>query len=304
VPAPPGSPFETKDGDRVDVSFCRWMGARVPLGERLALLGERALETALGTIAQKGETFVFLCTSKPRPGLRADDTAGLVRFASSRGEVHRFYGDAGSLAALREVPFALDAGARAVVVLAVDSLVSLEAIEHHVKSPPSWWDFEPPAPSEGAAAIVCMKPDEARRRGVKLEGALLGAAVAAGKASDDNDEPIDGVALATAIKHVPDKPRASSCFGPWKVDLMRRDDFQLAAARCHDRFLQKTEFHCIESQVGRLAAASGLANAAWGVATLRHGASDTPDAAHAPCMVWAISPDGTRGVALLSGGRP
>jgi hypothetical protein len=304
VPAPPASPFETRDGKRVDAAFCRWMGARVPIEERLALLGERALEASLGPFAKKAETYIFLCTSMPRPGLDPSATARLLRYASSHGEVHRFYGDAGALAALREVPYALDAGARVVAVLAVDSLITLGALADRFKNPPSHWDFDPPIPSEGAAAIAFMKPDEARRRDAPICGALLGAATLAGKAHDDNDEAIDGVALTTAMKQVPDKPRASSCFGPWKVDLLRRDDWQLAAARCSERFTQKTEFHCIESKVGRLCAASGLANAAWGVATLRHAATDNAEAAKAPCYVWAISPDGTRGVALLSGGRP
>jgi hypothetical protein len=307
VPAPPASPFETKAGERLDVAYCRWMGARAKVEERLASLGERALESALGAAPERrkeGGTYIFLCTTKPRPGLDEGASARLCRYASSHGEVHRFYGDAGALAALREVPYALDAGARLVVVLAVDSLIAPETLEHWVTNPPSYWDYESPIPSEGAAAIACMKPEEARRSGAPLLGALLGAAVAAGEANDDNDAPIDGVAFTTALKHVPDKPRSSSCFGPWKVDMLRRDDWQLAAARNSERFTQKTEFHCIESKVGRLAAASGLANAAWGVATLRHAATDTAEAAQAPCYVWAISPDGTRGVALLSGGRP
>ncbi len=307
VPSPPASPFETHDGVRVDVNFCRWLGAAAPLEDRLAALGERAIASALASIAAWAtprETAVLLCTSKPRPGLDALAAARLEKHASVHGDVKKYFGDAGAFGALREARELIAGGTRAVLVVAVDSYVAPAALEERVRFPPSYWDFDPPPLSEGAAAMVLMDPTEARRRSAPLLGTIDGAAIAAGTSHDDNDEAVDGAAMVVALRQLPEKPRPRAAYGPWRVDLLRRDEFQLASARASDRFVLDADFRCLELHVGRLGAASGLANAVYGVAVHAHAATDRSEVATAPFLAWAISPDGVRGAALLTGGRP
>jgi hypothetical protein len=305
VPAPPPSPFETRDGDRVDVNYCRWIGAAMPLAQRVLALGERALGHALAAAFPAAaavparDTRVMLCLPKARAGFDDDDGAALEQAAQRAGAVHRFHGEAGAFLALREGADALAKGARAVVVLAADSMISLPAIERSVRQPPSEWGLTALRPSEGAAALVLMDAQRARRDGVAVLGSVDGAAVAAGVSNDDNDDPVDGTAMTTALKQLPADRRARSAFGQWRVDLLRRHEWQLASARLSERFAQSSVFACLESRVGRLGAAAGLANAVYGAAMLRHRACERADASDAPLYAWALSPDGTRGVAML-----
>jgi len=307
VPAPPASPFETKDGDRVDVSFCRFLGAAAPIEERLLQLGERALATAMAPLAawvKPSETRVLLVTARPRPGLDQYASARLEKHVAAHGsETRKFFGDAGAFAALREAPGLITPEARVVVVVAVDSFIEPRTLEDRVRFPPSYWNMDGPEASEGAAAMVLMDPYQARRQSCPILGTFEAAAIAAGAANDENDEPVDGAPMVAAMRQLPDKPRVRSAFGPWRVDLLRRDEWQLATARMHERFASENEFHCIERDVGRLGAASGLANAVYGVTMLKHVATDALEAANSPCLAWALSPDGTRGVAMLTGGR-
>ncbi len=306
VPAPPASPFETKDGDRVDASFCRFLGAAAPIEERLLQLGARALASAMAPLAawvKPSETRVMLCTSRPRPGLDVHAAARLEKHLASVGDVRKWFGDAGAFAALREVPGLITPDVRVVVLVAADSFIEPRTLEDRVRFPPSYWNMDGPEASEGAAAMVLMDPYQARRQSCPILGTFEAAAIAAGAAHDDNDEPVDGAPMVAALRQLPDKPRVRSSFGPWRVDLLRRDEWHLASARMHDRFYAESEFHCLESATGRLGAASGLANAVYGVTMLKHGATDVLDAAASPCLAWALSPEGTRGVAMLTGGR-
>jgi hypothetical protein len=309
VPAPPASPFTTRDGERVDANHCLWIGAAAPIDERLRALGERAARSAMAGVeawVTAGETRVFLCTSKPRPGLDALATAAVEKHlaASTLAGVRKVNGDAGVFAALREAPGLVSNETRVVVVVAVDSWVTPAALEERVLHPPSDWDFFPPPPSEGAAAMVLMDATQARRQSVKILGTLEGAAVASGAANDDNDEVVDGTAMVAALNQLPDKPRARAAYGPWRVDLLRRDEFQIATARAHERFAADAELRCLEAKVGRLGAASGLANAVYGLAVHAHAATDRLEASQGPCLAWAISPDGVRGAARITAGRP
>jgi 3-oxoacyl-(acyl-carrier-protein) synthase len=268
-------------------------------------MAQAALASAhghLGALVARDATRVQLCVSRERPGMPDEAARAVERLVGKLGATKRFFGDAGAFAALREGAAAIAAAeARLVVTLAVDSFVTPASIEERLLARPSTWDLDPPPPSEGAAAIALMDAHQARRDGIPVLGLLEGAAVAIGAANDDNDDPVDGAAMGVALKQLPDK-RARSAFGPFKVDLLRRDEWQLATARAGDRFAAGSIFTCLESKVGRLGAASGLANAAYGVAVLRHAACERPDASGAPCYAWAISPDGTRGVAMLTGG--
>ena len=310
VPAPPASPFETADGERVEASYCRWLGAAMGLEERLAQLGDYAAKMAFAsvhTFVKPSDLRVLSCTSKPRPGrdaLAAKRLDKLLGARSSNGNARQFLGDAGAFGALKEAKALVQADPSiAVLVVATDSYIAPATLEDRVKFPPSYWDFDPPPASEGAAAMVVMDPTAARRANAKILGTVDGAAIAAGTSHDDNDEPVDGTAMVVALRQLSEKARPRAAYGPWRVDLLRRDEFQIASARA-SFFALDAEFRCLEAKVGRLGAASGLANAVYGVAVHAHKATDNPDAAQSPLLAWAISPDGTRGAGLFTGGRP
>jgi hypothetical protein len=57
----------------------------------------------------------------------------------------------------------------------------------------------------------------------------------------------------------------------------------------------------VETRLGRLGAAAGLFNVAYGASVLHHDATEREVAPGSPALAWAISRDGTRGVATLTG---
>ena len=74
------------------------------------------------------------------------------------------------------------------------------------------------------------------------------------------------------------------------------------ARACADRFEQEHEVACPEGAIGAVGAAAGAVSLVYGLAVMRHGATEDPKAAEAPFLAWAISPDGTRGAALATRG--
>jgi hypothetical protein len=177
----------------------------------------------------------------------------------------------------------------------VDSFVSPEALDEVTKLGPSPWSMTHPTPSEGAAAIALMNAPDARRLGIDILGTLVGAHATLGRSHDNNREPVDGGAMSIAIRQLPYSEPVRSAFGPWKVDSLRHHEWALATCRLSALF-RDAEFVCLESHIGRVGAASGLANLVYGLAMLRHGALGG-ELRTAPFLAWAISPNGTRGVA-------
>jgi hypothetical protein len=305
VPAPPPSPFRLRsDESPLHVHYCRWIGAAAPMGQRMLRMADLALRDALrpcAALASKGDVLVMLCTSGERPGVNEEVLEQLSTALGGHGTIRRFSGPAAAFDALRRASMALaKREAHIVVVAAVDSFIAVDALDELLLCSPSEWNLESPAPSEGAAAVALMESDEARRGGVAVLGDVQAAAVARGTSNDDNDEPVDGAAMTVVLRSLPGRAPAGSAFGPFKVDLLRQDEWHLAAARNADRFAPDCRFTCLESHVGLLGAASGVANLAYGLAVHRHCAGATPDATTAPFFAWAISPDGARGAALVA----
>jgi hypothetical protein len=307
VPAPPPSPYRLREDDSaLHMHYCRWLGAAAAVDQRLLRMVDRAIRDALqpcDALRDQGGVHVLLCVSKERPGLTEESLTKVLAGLAGHGMVHRFSGDAGVFSALREAPSLLRK-ARVVVAAAVDSFVSIDALDEHALHSPSEWDLAPPPPSEGAAAIVLVEPHEARRGAVPILGQVDGAAVALGQSNDDNQELVDGSAMTAVLRQLPAPAPAGSAFGPFKVNLLRQDEWHLASARNAERFARECRFTCLESHVGRLGAASGLANLVYGLAVHRHRTAVTTAASDAPFFAWAISPDGTRGAAVLGAREP
>lgn len=300
VVGPPRSPFMLGDDEPLKVRYCPWLGARLPLAERLADLARVALAEALVPEAPAPD-LVIACASRARD---ADATVALEAAfrGSGRGpRIERAYGEAGVFAALERADRVLaEQPRRVVAILAVDSFVSLDALGAWLDRRPSpWADAEPP-PSEGAAALVVTSPAHAREARLEVLGTVEHAALFTDAATDDNDEPVEARAMTAALQRLPARRPIRFVFGPVVGGTLRRSEWHRATARSAARFGQACDMRSLEAEVGALGAAAGAANLVWGLATLLH---DTGALAVEPgeaFLSWAISPDGTRGLAVVA----
>ncbi|KYF93949.1 hypothetical protein BE20_05400 [Sorangium cellulosum] len=311
VPPPAASPFLLAGGRRLSVGFCPWIGARERAAARIARIALTAMVEATRPLLHPARApgldriALVLVAASPRPGLSRDDVREVEAALAARlGVVDplRFRGEAGCFAGLRAAEELLAGGqARAVAIVAADSLISIERLRHWVSHPPSPWAAEVPRPSEGAAALVVTTPDAARLARLPLLGTVHGAAVVQGRSTDADDAIVDGAAMTQALRDLPRIGRVGAVFGQLQVGSLRQTEWLLALARSGERFEPEHEATCPEVEVGVVGAAAGAFNLAYGLATLRHGATESPAAAGAPMLAWAISPDGTRGVAMATG---
>lgn len=302
VVPPTPSPFLNAEGEPIEVRYCPWIGARASVASRIARMTQVAVFEAMSSWEAKSKIAVLLCMARPRPGLQTEHAAigAAVAKQAQAADVTQCWGEAGTFAGLRKAEELLNnrAGPSAILIVAADSFISTEAITHSVLHPPSPWN-EPPRPlSEAAAAVLLTAPPLARRP----LGFVHGAAIAAGTSNDENDDVVDGLAMTTAVKAIPGAGIARA-LGQERVDALRWREWNIAAARLAARFKPEASFETLERGIGRFGAASGLMSLAYGIAAARHGAIPT-EAREAPFLAWAISPDGTRGVALAQGAAP
>ncbi len=303
---PTASPFRRKGGEPVPVAYCPWLGARLGMGDRLLAMAQEALRDALRPLqgTETTEPPLFLCAASYRPGLTpaqyVDLEQGAVRAARAR-EVTRFHGAAGVFAALQEAEARLADGLGAVTILALDSHVGEDALGACVDNPPSPWGGNPGPPAEGAAALVVTTAAHARRLGLEPLGVVHYAGTALGASNDDNDVPADGEAMTRLLHHAPTlRAPAAIVFGQSSVDALRQVEWQLAVARNPGRFHPEYEIRSIDAELGPVGAAAGAMNLVYGLAVVRHKTTDMPVRDVDPFLAWAISADGTRGLAAVS----
>ena len=301
VTLPARSPFLTAEDRRVPVAYCPWIGARASVAERLERMAEAALAEADPPRPGADPIALLLCVPPPRPGLTDADTSALGdRIARRLGAraVTRFQGEAGAFAALGRARSLLSGGAAgAVVLVAADSLVSPEALADRLARPPSPYAEAPLDPGEGSAALVLVPPARGRAAGRTPLGTIDAAATAPGAATDDDDEIVDGAAMTAALRALPRGAPARAVFGQARVDGLRAREWEIAVARSAERLHPEHEVYCLEESTGALGAAAGAMHLAYGLAVLRHAATREPTARDAPFYAWAISRDGTRGIA-------
>jgi hypothetical protein len=295
------SPFLSSDDLIVDAYACPWIDPKASVGDRLLQLAEGATLAAEDPRAPE-RPVLFLCVGAERPGLSADDIAtleaGLTRRIGAAECVRLVEGEAGFFRALRNARRRADDGAH-VVVVAVDSFVSLEWVAHRMKNPPGPWATPPPPWSEGAAALYLQSTSTAEQKGRGIIGTVHASATREGASCDDNDEPVDGVAMTIAYSKL-GLGRVHFAFGQTFVDSLRRREWFMMAARNGDQFRHGCAFECIESTIGSVGAAAGAMNLVYGLAMLRHRATPPETPRADPFVAWAISPDGVRGIASVS----
>lgn len=304
VAAPARPPFVDSRGRRVRVRCVGSLGAAMPMRERLTRLALAAAEEALAPweAALPGRPAALAFVAPARPGIDDKDAgavfATLAKRARAQG-AQSWTGAAGAFAALAEACRWLEDGlAEAVLVVAVDSFVSPEALLHDRDRAES--DFAPlrAAPGEGAAALLLIREDRIRALGLGGPRILTSRALR-GVGTDDDDAILDGIAMTTLLRDLP-PALIDLAVGQRGVDALRSRDWHLATARNARRFSEGLEAFTPEDDTGRLGAAAGLSAVVHAAGALEHRMFPTLKA-NASAVTWAISSDGTRGVALLEG---
>jgi hypothetical protein len=301
LPEPSGSPFKGADDKPVSAHYCRWLGAGGKVADRLIALAVTAADEALRPLAERGAAprlGLMLTTDTPRPGLDKGDLKALEQALSKRlspAWSARSWGGAGVFEALANAT-SREGDADAILVLAVDSFISLEWATHVATNKPTRWMKWPPPPSEAAAALLVVDAARASRLGVAPCGSIERSLSFMGAANDDNDDPADGSALSAAIRGAAG-PRVHYVFGQGIVDALRGREWLLAMARTSERFRAGHDEICLEDAIGSLGGASGAASLVYGLSVLRHRTSTSPWPRGQPFLAWAMSRDGRRGLA-------
>jgi hypothetical protein len=283
--------FTTRDGEPLPIHDCPFIPPARPLASRLRLLAKQAL-ARLGPSAAK-PPILLVAPESVRSG-----NADLLRFLALSG--HRVgscrVGAASFVAALAEAQTLL-AQEPEVIVLAVDSLLTRDAVEHWYELRHSGFTRNPAPPSEGAAALRLV----ASAKGPLL-GEVRGMAAGQSDATDDNDLLTDGAALTRVFADLALPGPIPLVVGPGDVDPLRSRDFHLAAVR-HHACLDRAEMPSLEGRMGRLGSASGLMAAVFALAWLAHGLPLGEHGTSPLALAWARSEDGGLGAALLGGPR-
>lgn len=297
-PAAPGA-FLDADGETMNVAYCPWLGAELPVSDRLAALGAAALGEALAPLGGRAPSGLHVCTAAPRLGLADGDRGACEAALAGAARVSRpsrTTGEAGFFAALAQARERLERGAEAIAaVVAVDSLIAPPLLAGWRRAATTPWEGNLPRPAEAAAAIVLALPAEARRSGLPVLGTLHHAAVLRGEANDDNDAIIDGGPLTALLRAAAPGPFAA-VFGQQAVGNLRRREWDIASARVATSFRPACVFTAVETLVGCVGAAAGAACFAFGAAAMRHRAFVDEPAEEGPLLAWSISRDGTRGL--------
>jgi hypothetical protein len=301
----PASAFIGEDGEALHVLHCPWLGTTMALSDRMAALGQRAARAALEGVREAGiearDVAVFVVLGPARTSFVEVDrerVASAVAREAGVAAPRTLSGSTAFFAALHEADRLLAVQeARAVLIVAVDSAISLDGLQVELGMPPATWVREPPPPSEGAAAVVVMRERDAVR-GMSL-GRLLHAGVLRGAGCDDDDAVVDGAAMTALLGQAPEEALPIvRVYGQDRVDLLRLHEWTYAAARHAERFHEQMRTDCVEVWTGRLGAAAGAAHLTYGLACERHHATREHGAGRGAFAAWAIAPDGVRGLCV------
>ncbi|WP_437795203.1 hypothetical protein [Sorangium sp. So ce693] len=303
APPPPPSPFIGPDGRRIDARYCPWIRPSQADAGRLLALARGAVAEALAALPGGDAAGIprFVVTPAPRPGLPEGALSELARALGPAAQ--RFTGAAGAFAALARIAELLAGGAGgAALLVGVDSFAGVDALAERRRRPESPWLLAPPPPSEGAGALLVASAEQASRWGVAAVGEIVASRHAPGRATDEDDEPVDAAAMTALLRGLPAAAGSiQAVFGQGRVGALRCREWQFTTARCAER-LSPTYFdRCLEAEIGELGAAAGVMGLACAFATVRHGAA--PAEAGRSFVAWAISRDGTRGIALGAAAR-
>ncbi|MDI1480901.1 hypothetical protein [Polyangium sp. y55x31] len=285
APPPVPAPFVLANGRPFQVDYARFVPPDLGLPDRLVALARVALEEARPAPGLP----LFLCLPAPCEGLSKaalDDVAARIAALTNASRVERFTGAAGAFGALTRI----EAHAmQAAVLVGVDSFFHVDRVTSLIERPPG--PFEPARlrPAEGAGALVVIQDGKTGPFGTILESRT-----AMGRGTDDDDEPVDAAALTELLGSLPGSAPIRAVFGQGRVDVLRSREWEWSAARQASMFHPEAFGACLEAEIGQVGAAAGVMALAHAFAMVHHGVCPPG----APVLAWAISRDGTRGLAL------
>lgn len=282
------------EGEPVPARHCAWLGAKMPLLQRLVALARRALSSAL---EGRSVESLWLVLPSPRWSFENADRARVAEtLASMTGVKVTVCKDTAE--AIEQAEAELARGAALTALLAVDSFVTLDDVDASLDRNP--WDAEHPPPGEGAAAWIVGRATKNALASLDYASALRG------PDTEDEEGIVDGAPMTDLVRTL---PRGGSSivrsYGQAELDRFRRNEWTYAVARNRARFDMRLGERCLETFAGTLGAASLLASAVYGVACEHHFASREHHAGSGPFVAWAVHDDGTRSLAMLSlGAQP
>jgi hypothetical protein len=307
---PPPSPFRRvtlhpDDDERVQVLFCPWLGAWASLADRLASLALLAVDEALhlptadGPQRFTGRVGVALAAPAPRDDLGARETDEVMRALRSElgpASTAVFEGDAALYPALLEAEQRLARReAEAVVLVAVDSFVTLAQARGLVDAPQSWWRPDEPRPSEAGVALLLMRAADARARGASM-ASILSADTRTGTSNELNEEPVDGLPMTALLLSAKAHGPFRHVFGQAATSSLRSREWELGLSRNLGVLADEASVLNVERRLGRLGAAAAPASLAYAVLGAWEGVLEPAG----PAIVWSVSDDGVRGACAVS----
>ena len=305
---PRASPFRDAAGEPVTAMFAPWLGARLPISERLSRLAGQAVSTATSPLGGAGlprGACLFVVAPAPREGLTSaqiDAVVQAIAASVAASEVELWTGAAGVFAALAEADSRVGQGrSEMALVVALDSMIDLATLTARAGRAQCPWMKPPLPPGEGAAALLVTSQERAGARSWPVLGTLLGAATAMGTSTDDDERLVDGSGMTAVLRALPASGALGAAYGQSGVDDLRLDEWHFALARSAARFAMDHEVTTPEDRTGEVGSAAGAMALAHGLAAQIHGTTNRKVARGAPFVAWAISADGTRGAALVAG---
>lgn len=290
--------LSNEQGDPWREAHCPWLEPTLALPDRFVALARAAVQE----LSEDLDRAIGIVLPEIRAGMSDADLDGVAQRVAQAAQLQgteRFRGAAGVFEALQWAEQALAGEKEAVMILAVDSFISPAAVAEFHRTSSSPWDADLPRPAECATALMVTTEATASARHLTVLARVEQVAIARGTAHDDNDEPVDGVALTELIQTLARPAPFTAVYGPFGVGALRQREWDLAAPRTVDRFASECALHSIETDVGSVGAAAGALQLAYAVAAARHGAWPASAPAPGPSLAWAISADGVRGACAL-----
>lgn len=299
-----GRAFVDADGEPLGVVHCPWLDPTMPLAQRMAALAHAAarsaLEGASGHPWATGRIPAMLVAPAPSAVFSAEE-AGQVEEALKQALPldfgHRLHGAAGFFHGIAiAAQWLASASVPAVALVTADSSIGEEALSL-AHRPARRWERVPAYLAEGAAAVVLV------RSGAEGDGPSWGrvrfAAARPGAGRDDDDVPVDGAAMTALVREAAGGAPFRQSFGQHNVDVLRHRTFAFAGARTMRVFEPECRLVCVEDAIGRVGAAAGGVHLVYGLGVERHGVATYGGGG--PFVAWAVSADGTRGLAVAEG---
>ncbi len=304
----PEEDLRDEDVLRVDARCCPWLGHRLDQLNRLVLMAQSAAGEALmvrsqaGTGPFRGKLALFIIVAPPRAGFGVPEQTTLKdtlqeRLGVPKSTLH--HGDVALYDLFKEATKTLaEKQADGVLIVAVDTQISLHSAARQVEDPQSnWLPLRPPL-GEGAGALLLVHPHQSHQKGQSFAH-ITGACAIGGRAKLDNDEIVNGLPLTGLLSRVREKGVHVAAYGPRASSVLSSREWDLAFARNRGVLVEGSAITSLESTMGVLGAATSTISLAYAIGAYFWGALNydgVAEDAMAPIVVWGLGHDSRRGI--------